>query len=386
MCALVRNDNEIMIYLDNSATTKPCAEAVEAMTQALTDGWANPSALYSFGIDAARELRSARAKVAAALGAEPDRVFFTSGGTEADNWAILGTVKRFGKKNKHIITTAIEHHAVLNTMKELEAKGFEVTYLQPDTQGQITLNALKAAVRKDTVLVSVMMVNNEVGSVMPIAQMAKLTKKIAPDAIFHTDAVQGFLKVPFHAKTLGVDLISISAHKVHGPKGAGALYISPRLKSFPPLLIGGGQESGYRSGTEATPAIFGFAAACATAKETFNQDIGREKQLINSLLEKLSGLEGVKINGAHDAPHILSLSIPGLPTQNTINILQDAGICVSAGSACAKGHRSHTLTAMGLSPEVMDGSFRISICKDTTEEELDKLYSVIGEKLIPMVR
>ena len=375
-----------MIYLDNSATTKPCKEAVDAITVALTEGWANPSALYGFGIDAARELRSARTKVAAALGAEPDRVFFTSGGTEADNWAILGTVKRFGKKNKHIITTAIEHHAVLNTIKELESSGYEVTYLQPDEMGRVSVDALKAALRKDTCLVSIMMVNNEVGSVMPISQMAKLTKKFAPDAIFHTDAVQGFMKVPFQAKSLGADLISISSHKVHGPKGAGALYISPRLKSFPALLLGGGQENGFRSGTEATPAIFGFAAACEVVNATFKQDISREKAMIDELVEKLSAVDGVEINGAHEAPHVLSLAIPGLPTQNSINILQDAGICVSAGSACAKGHRSHTLTAMGLAPETMDGSFRISICKDTTPEELDKLYSVIVEKLIPMAR
>lgn len=372
-----------MIYLDNSATTKPCGEAVAAMTAALTTGWANPSALYSFGIDAARELRTARNRVAAAMGAEPDRVFFTSGGTEADNWAILGAVKRFGKRNKHIVTTAIEHHAVLNTMKELEAQGYEVTYLQPNTLGQISLDALKAVLRKDTCFVSVMMVNNEVGSVMPIAQMAKLTHKLCPDAIFHTDAVQGFLKIPFQAKTLGADLISVSSHKVHGPKGAGALYISPRLKSFPPLLLGGGQENGYRSGTEATPAISGFSAACAAVSTTFRQDIQREKTLLNGLVEQLSALVGITINGAHEAPHILSLSVPGIPTQNIINILQDAGICVSAGSACAKGHRSHTLTAMGLAPDVMDSSFRVSISRETTQEELDKLTQIIQLDILP---
>lgn len=375
-----------MIYLDNSATTKPCAEAVEAITSALTELWANPSALYSFGIDAARALRNARNKVAGALGAEPDRVFFTSGGTEADNWALLGSAKRFGKKNKHIITTAIEHHAILNCVKELEAGGYEVTYLQPDEQGRITLDALKAALRPDTFLVSVMMVNNEVGSVMPISQMAKLTHKVCPNAIFHTDAVQGFLKVPFQARTLGADLISVSSHKVHGPKGAGALYISPRLKSFPALLLGGGQESGYRSGTEATPAIMGFAAACEAVKESFREDITREKAMLDMLVEKVSALDGVQINGSHEAPHILNLSVPGVPTQNTINVLQDAGICVSAGSACAKGYRSHTLTAMGLSPERMDGSFRVSICKDTTSEELDKLVEVIRTQVLPMRR
>ena len=371
-----------MIYLDNSATTKPCSEAVEAVTKALTENWGNPSALYGFGIDTARQLRTARHQVAASMGAEPDRVFFTSGGTEADNWAIFSTVRRFGKKNKHIVTTAIEHHAILHCMKELEAQGYEVTYLQPDSEGRITLDSLKAALRRDTVLVSIMMVNNEVGSVMPIAQMAKLTHKLCPDAIFHTDAVQGFLKIPFAAKNLGADLISVSSHKVHGPKGVGALYISPRLKSFPALLLGGGQESNLRSGTEGTPAIFGFAAACAAGMATFKEDIQREKELLAAVIDTFATLDGLVINGSHEAPHILSLSIPGVPTQNTINILQDHGICVSAGSACAKGHRSHVLEAMNLSPETMDGSFRISLCRDTTKEELDTLATVIREKIL----
>ena len=371
-----------MIYLDNSATTKPCKEAVEAMTLALTENWGNPSALYNFGFDAAHALRDAHHRVAAAMGAEHDRVFFTSGGTEADNWAIFGTVKRFGKRGKHIITTAIEHHAVLNCMKDLESQGFEVTYLQPDNQGRITLDALKAALRKDTILVSVMMVNNEAGSVMPISAMAKLTHKLCPNAVFHTDAVQGFMKVPFSAKTLGADLITVSSHKIHGPKGCGALYISPRLKSFPALLIGGGQEGNYRSGTEGTPAIFGFAAAAAAGAETLKSDIAYEKELLDYLLEKVSALPEVVVNGAHEAPHILSMSIPGVPTQNTINILQDYGICVSAGSACAKGHRSHVLESMGVSPEAMDGSFRVSLCRDNTREELDKLVEVMQEHII----
>ena len=375
-----------MIYLDNSATTKPCPEAVEAMMTAMTENWANPSALYSFGIEAGRQLRTARHAVASAMGAEPDRVFFTSGGTEADNWAIFSTVKRLGKRGKHIITTAIEHHAILHCMKELEAQGYEVTYLQPDATGTVTLDALKTALRKDTILVSIMMVNNEVGSVMPITQMAKLTHKICPDAVFHTDAVQGFLKVPFAAKTLGADLISVSSHNVHGPKGVGALYISPRLKSFPAYLIGGGQESNYRSGTEGTPAIFGFAAACSAVASTYKEDAKTEKALIDSLVEKLSALEGVRINGCHAAPHVLSIAVPGVPTQNSINILQDHGICVSAGSACAKGHRSHVLEAMKVAPEAIDGTFRVSICKDTTEAELEQLYTVIKEEILPRAR
>ena len=375
-----------MIYLDNSATTKPCKEAVEAMTLAMTDNWGNPSALYGFGIDTSHLLRDARHKVAAALGAEPDRVFFTSGGTEADNWAIFGTARRYGKKNRHIITSAIEHHAILNCMKELETQGFEVTYLQPDESGTVTLSALREALRPDTILVSIMMVNNEVGSVMPIAQMAKLTKRVCPNAIFHTDAVQGFLKIPFAAKNLGADLISVSSHKIHGPKGAGALYISPRLKSFPPLLLGGGQESGYRSGTEATPAIFGFAAACRAVSATFREDTARERALLEELTGKLSELPGVTINGCHEAPHILSLSVPGVPVQNTINLLQDAKICVSAGSACAKGHRSHVLTAMNAAPEVIDGAFRISLCRDTTPQELDTFLEVLKRDILPRAR
>ena len=375
-----------MIYLDNSATTKPCAEAVEAMTKALTENWGNPSALYNFGIDTARLLRQARHSVASAMGAEPDRVFFTSGGTEADNWAVFGAAKRMGKRGKHIITTAIEHHAILNCMKELETQGFEVTYLQPDSLGRITLEDLKAALRKDTILVSIMMVNNEVGSVMPIAQMVRLTHKLCPDAIFHTDAVQGFLKVPFAAKTLGADLISVSSHKIHGPKGAGALYISPRFKSFPPLLLGGGQENGYRSGTEGVPAILGFAAACTAVSATFRSDIQREAGLIAQYAEKFAALDGVVVNGCHEAPHVLSLAVPGIPVQNTINILQDHSICVSAGSACAKGHRSHVLSAMNLAPEIIDSAFRISLCRDTTAEELETLYTVLREEVLPRVR
>ena len=371
-----------MIYLDNSATTKPCPQAVAAVQDAMTENWGNPSALYDFGIDTAHKLLSARNAVAAALGAEKDRVFFTSGGTEADNWAIFGTVKRLGKRGKHIVTSAIEHPAVLNCMKQLEAQGYEVTYLQPDKLGNISADALKGALRKDTILVSLMMVNNETGSVLPISQMAKLTHKLCPEAFFHTDAVQGFLKIPFSAKTLGADLISISSHKVHGPKGAGALYISPRLRSFPPLLFGGGQENGYRSGTEATPAIFGFAAACQAVSVSLQQDIVHEKVLLESLVKKLCKLEGVVINGSHQAPHILSLAIPGVPTQNSINILQDNGICVSAGSACAKGHRSHVMTAMQLSPEVIDSSFRVSISRETTQDHIDALVAGIEKILL----
>lgn len=372
-------------YLDNSATTKPCPEAVAAMVEALETGWANPSALYRFGMDAAGRLRTAREQVAKALGAEADRVFFTSGGTEADNWAIFSAMARMGKRGKHVITTAVEHHAVLNPMKRLEEQGFSVTYLKPNREGQVTLEALREAIRPDTVFVSVMMVNNESGAVMSIAQMVKLVKRLAPEAIFHTDAVQGFLKIPFQAKTLGADLISVSSHKVHGPKGAGALYIRRGLP-LPPYVLGGGQEAGYRSGTEAMPAIVGFGAACAAALPTLQADLAREAALRDEILRRAAEIPGVVTLGAHEAPHIVALSIPGVPTQNTINILQDNGVCVSAGSACAKGHRSHVLESMALPPETMDGAFRASLSRFTTEEEVDALITALKAVITRMKR
>ena len=237
----------MIAYFDNSATTKPCPEAVRAVTEALTETWGNPSSLHRLGIEAERRVRTARLQVAEALGADPERVFFTAGGTEADNWAVFSAARRLQKRGKHIVTTQIEHHAILNPMRELESMGFEVTYLAPDAEGRVTVDALRAALRKDTILVSIMTVNNEVGSVMPVASMAKLTHRLAPNALFHTDAVQAFLHLPLRVSTLEADLISVSSHKVHGPKGAGALYVRKGM-SLPPYLYGGGQENGYRSG------------------------------------------------------------------------------------------------------------------------------------------
>ena len=298
-----------MIYLDNSATTQPCPACVRAMTEALTDCWGNPSSVYSLGIDAAHRLRQARQAVAAALGAEPDRVFFTSGGTEADNWAILSAAERLGKRGRHIITTAVEHHAVLHPMQKLEAKGFEVTYLQPDHDGNITVEELKKALRPDTILVSVMMVNNETGAVMPIADMVKAVRRAAPLALFHTDAVQGFLKVPFRAKALGADMISVSAHKIHAAKGTGALYIRPGLP-LPAFINGGGQESNYRSGTENMPGICGFGAACADTDA--KTDMEHMAHLRDLAREKLAQIDGLVLIGSQAAPHIVNLSLPGL--------------------------------------------------------------------------
>ncbi len=365
-------------YFDNSATTKPCPEAVGAVTEALTECWGNPSSLHRLGVEAHRRVQTARQQLARALGCEPDRVFFTAGGTEADNWALFSAAQRLGKRGKHIVTTRIEHHAVLHPMKELEARGFEVTYLSPDGLGNISLEALKAALRADTILVSVMMVNNEIGSVMPIQSMAKLVHRSCPNALFHTDAVQGFLKIPFRASSLDADLISVSSHKIHGPKGVGALYIRKGL-SLPPYLHGGGQESGYRSGTEAVPNILGFGAACEAGSVRLREDLARETALRELLIEKLTAIEGVVINGAHQAPHIVSFAVPGVRSQGIINALQDREVYVSAGSACAKGHRSHVLEAMGLPPEIIDSSVRASLSRFTTEEEVDLLARAVRE-------
>ena len=368
----------MIAYFDNSATTKPCPEAVAAMTEALTEDWGNPSSLHDLGIAAHRRLEAARRSVAQALGTEPDRVFFTSGGTEADNWAVFSAAQKLGKRGRHIVTTQIEHHAILHPMRELEARGFEVSYLAPEADGSVRAEALRAALRPDTVLVSVMMVNNEVGSVMPIQAMAKLTHRLAPNALFHTDAVQGFLKLPFRASALEADLISVSSHKIHGPKGAGALYIRKGL-SLPPYLHGGGQENGWRSGTEAVPNLLGFGAACAAALPDLRADLARENALKERIRAGLSAIEGVVLNGAQAAPHIVSFGIPGVRSQGLINCLQDRGVYVSAGSACAKGHRSHVLEALGVPSEIIDGSVRASLSRFTTEEEAEALIDAVRE-------
>ena len=358
-----------MIYLDNSATTRPNEACVAAMNELLTECWFNPSSVYRPGMDAAHRLKTARAQVAQALGAETERVFFTSGGTEADNWAIFSTAKRLGKRGRHIVTTAVEHHAVLHPMQQLEAQGFEVTYLQPDETGFVSVETLKAAI-----LVSIMMVNNESGAVMPIADMVRATRRLAPLALFHTDAVQGFLKVPFKAKTLGADLISISGHKVHGPKGVGALYIKPGLP-LPAFIHGGGQEGNFRSGTENVPGICGFGAAVAATDAA--ADIAKMARLRDLAREILPEVPGLVLIGAQEAPHIVNLSLPGVRSQGIINCLQSEGIFVSAGSACSKGHRSHVLEAMKLAPAVIDGSVRVSFSAENEEPDVYALREAL---------
>ena len=360
-----------MIYLDNSATTQPCEACVRAMTELLTDCWGNPSSVHAHGIAAHHRLRQAREQVASALGAEQDRVFFTSGGTEADNWAIFSAAERLGKRGHHIVTTAVEHHAVLNCCQQLEQEGWEVTTILPDQNGDISAESVLAAVRPDTALVSVMMVNNELGSIYPIADIAKGLKAVNEKTLLHTDAVQGFLKVPFSAKALGADFIAISGHKVGAPKGIGALYIGPRVRNPRPLLPGGGQEMGLRSGTEATAQIAGFAKAVELRWDHLEDKLRHMAEVKAYAVEKLTAIPDLQIIGSGKAPHVLSVSMAGWPSQNVVNDLGSQGICVSAGSACHHGKSSQVVSALGLPKRVAAGVIRLSFGPETTFAEID---------------
>ena len=362
-----------MVYADNAATTKMSRTAIDAMLPYMETHYGNPSSLYRLGQEAAEALQSARETVAACLGCTPREITFTSGGSEADNQALISAARIGERKGKkHIISTAFEHHAILHTLKKLEKEGFEVELLPVGPIGTVTAQQVADAIRPDTCLVTTMYANNEIGSILPIAEIGAVCRE--KGVLFHTDAVQGFLKVPFRAKALGADMISVSAHKIHAAKGTGALYIRPGLP-LPAFLNGGGQESNYRSGTENMPGICGFGAACADTDA--KADIARMAQLRDLAREKLAQIDGLVLIGSQAAPHIVNLSLPGLRSQGIINCLQSDGIYVSAGSACSKGHRSHVLEAMHLSPAVIDGSIRVSFSRDNTEADVDALYHAL---------
>ena len=361
-------------YLDNSATTRPCPEAVAAMVEALETGWGNPSSLYRFGMDAAHRLKAARDQVAKALGAEPDRVFFTSGGTEADNWAIFSAMSRMGKRGRHVITTAVEHHAVLNPMRRLEEQGFEVTYLKPDALGRVCLDALREAIRPDTVLVSVMMVNNESGAVMPIGAMAKLTHRLAPNAIFHTDAVQAAGHLLIDVEAMHIDMLSLSAHKFHGPKGVGVLY-ARRGIPLVNVIYGGAQERGKRAGTENIPAICGAAAAFDEACANLEKNAVRLTPLRDKLIAGLTAIPHTVLNGDPERrlPGNVNVCFEGVEGESLLLLLDGKGIAASSGSACTSGSLdpSHVLLALGRPHEVAHGSLRLSLSEYNTPEEID---------------
>ena len=371
------------IYLDNAATTPVCAEAAQAAYRAMTEGFGNPSSRYSLAQQAAASVKEHRETVAGCLGCLPEELTFISCGTEGDNWSIRAAAEYGKRKGKHIITTAIEHSAVLEPLKDLERQGYEVTYLKPDKAGRISIGDLTAALRPDTILVSMMLVNNELGTILPVAEAVRAVKASGAPALFHCDAVQGFLKVPFTPKELGVDLLTISGHKVRAPKGIGVQYIRKGL-NLKPLLLGGGQENGLRSGTEPTAQIAALAAACEAWKPEYREKIRAVKE---HTLEQLRNVPGLEIISVGDAPHICAISLPGYPSEMLVRDLSDMGICVSSGSACHKGKPSHVFAALGLPKRTLMGVLRVSFAPESTMEEGDALaegLTVITKNRIAM--
>lgn len=358
-------------YLDNSATTKPCKEAVDAAVYAMTQAFGNPSSLHAAGLAAERLLEDARAAVAAPLHAQKSEIVFTPSGTAANNTAVFGAVSRY--RGGKIVTTAMEHPSVEECMRTLEARGFTVVRLKPDGCGRITAGQIAQAVDEQTVLLSLMAVNNEVGSVLPIAELGRIVREKRAPALVHVDAVQGFLKLPIRPKACGIDLLSVSAHKVHGLKGAGALYVRRGVR-IKPHLLGGGQEYGLCSGTQPMPAIAAFAAAVRAWGEP---DLAA---LHSRLREQLLQIDGVALNSPPDAlPYILNISLRGVPSQVAVNALSERGVAVSAGSACSRGHRSTALTAMGLPAERVDTALRLSLSRTTTAEEIDRCAAAVRD-------
>ncbi|WP_294475420.1 cysteine desulfurase family protein [uncultured Intestinimonas sp.] len=368
-----------MIYLDNAATTRVCPEAAQAALEVMTRDFGNPSSRYALGRAAAERLAAGRAVVARALGCQAEEVVFTSCGTEGDNWAIRAALELGKRKGKHIVTTAIEHAAVLEPLRALSAQGYEVTYLRPDRSGRISPAQVQGALRPDTVLVSMMLVNNELGTLLPVREAAEAVQRSGCPALVHTDAVQGFLKVPFTPEGLGVDLLTLSGHKVGAPKGVGALYVRTGRK-LPPLLLGGGQEGGLRSGTEATAQIAALAAACQAWLDRREEHTAHMTALKQFFLESLqAALPQAVVVSAGDAPHICAVSLPGYPSEMLVRELSDRDIFVSAGSACRRGKPSYVFAATGRPKWELLGTLRVSFSPENTREEAAALVSALQE-------
>ena len=366
------------IYLDNSATTRVCPEAADMAYKVMTEVYGNPSSTHARGREAKKLLDAARRELALCLGCQPKELAFTSCGSEADNWALLSGAWAASARGGHVISSMAEHDAVRKSLDELERRGYEVTRLPPDPSGAVPVQAVLDALRPDTVLVSLMLVNNETGAVNDIPGLARALKKVAPKVLLHCDAVQGFLKVPFTVKSLGADMVTISGHKIHAPKGIGALYIRSGLH-LRPLILGGSQEDGRRAGTEAMPAICAFGEAArlgrALMAESTERMAGLRQRAASRLLAENPGL--VVIGGG--APHILCVSLPGYRSEVLMSVLESRGISVSKSSACKKGGRSHVLEAMGLPAPVIDGALRLGLSRYTTAEELDAFCLCLRE-------
>lgn len=356
------------VYLDNSATTRVCESAAKKAYEVMTSIYGNPSSLHSKGLEAQHETDRARKIIADSLCAKPEEIYFTSGGTEANNTAVFGAAHALKRRGSRIVTTAIEHSSVFEAMQQLEKEGFEVIYLQPDSSGKIRPEEIKKAINKDTILVSIMAVNNELGSIQPINAVYRAIAASGSPALFHADAVQAYMKMPLIPKKLGIDLLSISGHKIHGPKGVGALYVRKGARILP-LHFGGMQEKKLRPGTEAAPLIcaMGEAVSCYDRDEN-----NRIKQLNACFRKKLSELDGIVFNSDADClPYIINFSLPGFRSETLLHFLAERGIFVSSGSACAKGHKSHVLEAMKYDDKRADSALRISFSDENTAEDAD---------------
>ena len=362
------------IYLDNSATTRVSGAAAKKALEIMTEVYGNPSSLHSKGLQAQHELDAARKIIAQAMGAQPEEICFTSGGTEGNNTAVFGAAHALKRRGNRIVTTAIEHSSVMEAMQQLEKEGFEVVYLTPDSSGRVSAKDIKDAVTKDTILVSIMAVNNEIGSIQPIETVYRAIAAAGAPALFHVDAVQAFMKMPLLPKKFGIDLMTVSGHKINAPKGCGALYIRKGARILP-LHFGGLQEKKIRPGTEPSPAVCAMGAAVEEHK-----DIKGQTEYIRGLntycREKLAELDGVVINSDENClPYIINFSLPGLRSETVLHFLAERNIFVSSGSACAKGHKSHVLTALGLLADLTDSAIRISFSSENTKNDIDILIN-----------
>ncbi|MBE6748938.1 MAG: cysteine desulfurase [Ruminococcaceae bacterium] len=367
-----------MAYFDNSATTKPSENAVTATAFALTECWGNPSSLHSLGTEANNALNKAKKQVSSLLGCQSENFFFTSSGTAANNTAIFGAFEKQKRLGNRIVTTAIEHPSVSEPLKRLEQNGVEVIKINPDKNGKINEDEFFSSINDKTILVSCMAVNNEVGSIMPIPTIRSAVKRAKSPALIHTDCVQAFGKIPLSPNSLGADIITVSAHKIHGPKGIGGIYLKAK-NIIKPYMLGGEQESNIFAGTQGMPAILGFGAAAEDAKD-IQENSKKVAELKSYLVENIKDIKSVRINSPEDAiPYILNISILGLPSQPIVNFMSEKNILISAGSACKMGHRSPVLTAMNLDSRVIDSAVRISFSRYNTIEEVKLLIEAIKE-------
>lgn len=382
------------VYLDNSATTRVFPEVAELMTKIMCQDYGNPSSLHMKGVQAENHLRRARETLAKILKVNEKEIFFTSGGTESDNMALIGCAFANNRRGRHIITTQIEHPAVLKTCAYLESMGYRVTYLPVDGSGRISLEDLQRAMCADTILVSVMHTNNEIGSIQPITEAGALIKRMNPQTLFHVDAVQGFGKAKIYPRKMGIDLLSASGHKIHGPKGIGLLYIGDKVK-IQPMIYGGGQQMNLRSGTDNVPGAAGMARAAELLYAHYEDDMDRLYRCKKYFMDGVRQIEGVRVNGLlpgepegrGTAPHIVSVSVPGVRSEVLLHALEEKGIYISAGSACSarKPQPSATLKAVGVEKPLLESTVRFSFSVYTTEEELDYTLREMYDK-IPMLR